>query len=235
MKRATRYRGKNQLKRKGKSIMKRLGMLVLCIGVPLVGATLIAAWGQSSGEGTSTKPVMVDGRKLPDCPVGGQPINLAVSTATDDGPVFFCCRNCIKKFEADAKKYSEKLTDQRKALATLAQVQVTCPVSGEAVKSDVFLEEKGSKTYFCCSNCRGKYEKEPAKYAVKLANSFAYQTKCPVTGKAIDPRVSATAQAGETVFFCCKDCPGKFQKDVERFAPKLEEQGFRLDLSRKKP
>lgn len=215
--------------------MKQLGLLVLCIGVPVIGATLIVAWADSPGDGTSKKPGMVDGRKLPDCPVGGQPINLAVSTTTSDGPVFFCCQPCIKKFEADGKKYVEKVADQRKALAAFPRTQVTCPVSGEPVKGDVFLEEKGRKAYFCCNNCRAKYEKEPAKYAVKHNNSYTYQTRCPVTGRAIDPQVSAAAPAGETVFFCCKDCPDKFKKDVDRFAPKLEEQGLRLDMSRKKP
>ncbi|QDV89867.1 YHS domain protein [Phycisphaerae bacterium RAS2] len=160
---------------------------------------------------------------------------MAVRTATAEGPVFFCCDNCIKKYGADPKKYAEQVVTQRKALEKLARVQVTCPISGEPVKPAIFVEDKGTKIFFCCKNCRGKYEDDRAKYTPRLADTFTYQTKCPVTGKGIDPQISASAPAGETVFFCCKDCPEKFRKDPEKFAPKLEEQGFRLDLSRKKP
>lgn len=214
--------------------MKRLGMIVLLVGTSTLVVSLIGTYAQSQG-GPKTKPRTASGHALPDCPVGGQPINLAVSKATDDGPVFFCCSNCIKRFDADPKKYAEKVADQRRALSALPRVQVICPVSGQPSGTKVFIEEKGNKVFFCCNNCRGKYEKDPAKYAAKLANSYTIQTKCPVTGKPINPQVSAEAPAGETVFFCCKDCPAKFRKEPGRFAPKLEEQGFRLDLSAKKP
>lgn len=213
---------------------KRLGLTMLVVGLPVVVTSLIAALAQSADE-PKTKEATESKQKLPKCPVRGEPINLAVSTATDDGPVFFCCSQCIPKFEAEPKKYAETVTAQRRALAALPRVQLTCPISGESVKTAVFVEEKGQKVYFCCKNCRGKYEKDPAKYAGKLANSYIYQTKCPVTGKAIDPQVSAKAPAGETVYFCCKNCPEKFGKDPAKYAPKLEEQGLRLDLSKTKP
>lgn len=214
--------------------MKRLGVTTVIIGAAIFATSLIAAWAQTR-DGPETKGGTSGAADLPACPVGGQPINLAVRTATAEGPVFFCCDNCIKKYGADPKKYAEMVVAQRKALEKLPRIQVTCPISGEPVKTAVFVEERGTKVFFCCKNCRGKYEDDRAKYTPRLADTFTYQTKCPVTGKAIDPQISASAPAGETVFFCCKDCPEKFRKDPEKFAPKLEEQGFRLDLSRKKP
>lgn len=213
---------------------KRLGLTVLVVGISIVATSLITALAQSADE-PKTKGVKEAKQELPKCPVRGEPVNLAVSTATDDGPVFFCCSQCIPKFEAEPKKYAEKVASQRKALAALPRVQLSCPLSGEPVKSDQLVDEKGQRIFFCCKNCRGKYEKDPAKYAGKLANSYTYQTKCPVTGKAIDPQVSANAPAGETVYFCCKNCPEKFGKDPGKYAPKLEEQGLRLDLAKTKP
>lgn len=221
-------------KRKGESIMKRLGTTIVLVGVPIIGISLIVALAQSQAN-PKPKAITVAGRPLPDCPVGGQPISFAVQTSSENGPVFFCCPNCIKKFNAEPKKFVDKVTDQRKALAQFPRTQIICPFSGEAVKSTIFIEDKGSKVYFCCQNCRGKYEKDPAKYAANLANSYTYQNNCPVTGKPIAPQISATAPAGETVFFCSKDCPDKFHKDPRQFAPKLEEQGFRLDLTKKAP
>lgn len=207
---------------------------MLLIGVPVLVASLIGAWGLPH-FGARTNALAVAGPSLPDCPVGGQPINLAVRAETDDGPVFFCCRHCMKKFDAEPTQYAEKVRAQRRSLAGLARIQVTCPVSGEPVKDDVFVGDRDSRVYFCCKNCRGKYVKAPAHYAAKLASSFTYQTKCPVTGDRIVPQAATTAPAGETVFFCCMECPEKFRKDPARYAPKLEEQGYRLDLSEKTP
>ncbi|MFQ5495237.1 MAG: hypothetical protein ACE5EX_07625, partial [Phycisphaerae bacterium] len=37
--------------------------------------------------------------KLPNCPIMGESVDFSVSTMTDDGPVYFCCPGCIKKFK----------------------------------------------------------------------------------------------------------------------------------------
>jgi YHS domain-containing protein len=167
---------------------------------------------------------------LPKCPVMGEPINFAVSVATDDGPVFFCCKDCIPKYEADPAKYAEKVAAQRKALADRPKVQVLCPVSGEPVDPKVFVEHDGAKVYFCCKGCIGKFQKDPEKYKAALANSYTYQTKCPVSGNAIDPE----AHVGK-IYFCCKGCPKKFFADPAKYAPNLEAQGFKFAAADMKP
>lgn len=158
-----------------------------------------------------------------------EPVDFFVKTMTADGPVFFCCKDCIKKFEANAKKYEKQVAEQRQALARLPKVQVTCPVSGKPVDDKVFIEKDGKKTYFCCKGCVGKYEKEPGKYAAQLADSFSYQTKCPVMGEEIDPTAYIKLKTGQTVFFCCPGCDKKFLKDPANYAPKLEAEGIRID------
>jgi len=46
--------------------------------------------------------------------------------------------------------------------------QTTCPVMGGAINKNIFTEYKGKKVYFCCLECKGKFEKEPEKYIAKL-------------------------------------------------------------------
>ena len=160
------------------------------------------------------------------CPISGEPVNLAVSTPTPDGPVFFCCKDCIAKYKAEAAKFSEKVAAQRKALEGRPKAQVLCPICQKAADRDVALESGGKTTLFCSEECMNKYKSEPAKYASALANSYTYQTKCPVMGEEIDPKAFTTLADGTNVYFCCKGCTKKLFADPAKYAPKLAEQGI---------
>ena len=162
-----------------------------------------------------------DAADRPMCPMMDEPASLAISTPTDDGPVYFCCQGCISKFKKDPAKYATKVAAQRKVLADRAKVQVTCPVTKEPVDQKVFVESNGKKVHFCCKGCAGKYQKDPAKYASALANSYTFQTKCPVMGGTIVPTVYTTLSTGETIYYCCKGCdkplranPAKYNKNL---------------------
>ena len=54
--------------------------------------------------------------EIPNCPVMGGPADLSIFAKTTDGPVYFCCQRCVKRFDADAAPYEAKVADQRKAL-----------------------------------------------------------------------------------------------------------------------
>ncbi len=47
-------------------------------------------------------------------------------------------------------------------------LQTACPVSGKAIKTDVSVEYKGKKVYFCCPNCPAAFNKDPEKFIDKL-------------------------------------------------------------------
>ena len=130
---------------------------------------------------------------------------------------------------ASPKKYVKKVAEQRKAVAALPKVQVTCPVSGKPVNTDVYVERDGRKIYFFCKDCVVKFEKDPAKYEARLADSYTYQSKCPVMGGAIDATAFTVLPDGKKVFFCCPGCDGKFLKDPAKYAAKLEAQGTMID------
>jgi Cu(I)/Ag(I) efflux system membrane fusion protein len=46
--------------------------------------------------------------------------------------------------------------------------QILCPVMGNPINKDVFVEYKGKKVYFCCDGCDDVFLKEPEKYLPKL-------------------------------------------------------------------
>jgi len=168
------------------------------------------------------------------CPITGEAINLAVSTETDDGPVFFCCQACVKKYAESPDKFGEQVAAQRKVLATRDRVQVKCPVSGNPADPKVFAEQEGRKVHFCGTDCIAKFQADPGKYQRALANAYTYQTKCPVMGEGINPKSFATLATGETIYYCCKGCDRKLQAEPEKYAANLASQGLRINVEKLK-
>jgi YHS domain-containing protein len=181
------------------------------------------AAGQHAGNGQNAAA-----DELPLCPVMGEPVNLAVSVATDEGPVYFCCDDCVPKYKAHPEKYADKVAAQRTALAHRPKVQTVCPVSGKPVDTEVFIEKNGQKVYFCCKGCIGKYEAHPETYAKTLANSYTYQTRCPVMGGEIDPQAFVRVAGGRKIYFCCKGCEDKLFADPAKYLPNLAAQGISI-------
>lgn len=200
--------------------MKRISFVMVAV----MGLGAIVGLDRVLGQAPKEAP-----KKLPNCPVMDEPISFAVSVRTDDGPVYFCCSECIKKYQANPTKYAEKVAAQRKVLADWPKVQTACPVTGEPVKADVTADHGGKKVQFCCKGCVEKFQKEPDKYKANLANSYTFQSKCPVTGEDIDPTAFAKAANGQNVYFCCKNCVKKYTADPAKFASKLAEQGFVIE------
>jgi len=161
--------------------------------------------------------------------MGDEPVNLAVSVATPEGPVFFCCKDCIPKYQADPNKYAAKVAAQRKALADRPKAQVMCPACNEPADAKIFMESAGKKILFSSTECMATYKAEPAKYAAGLANAYTYQTKCPVMGEDIDPKAFTTLANGTKVYFCCKGCDKKLFADPAKYAPKLAAQGIVIE------
>jgi YHS domain-containing protein len=54
------------------------------------------------------------------------------------------------------------------AAATASIEQKNCPVTGDPIDPNVFVEYKGKKVYFCCSMCIAPFNKNPEKYIAKL-------------------------------------------------------------------
>ena len=46
--------------------------------------------------------------------------------------------------------------------------QTICPITGNPINKSVFVEYQGKKVYFCCEQCKAKFQKDPEKYLNKL-------------------------------------------------------------------
>jgi YHS domain-containing protein len=56
-----------------------------------------------------------------------------------------------------------------KASAVTEVEQTMCPVmDGMKIDKNVFVEYKGKKVYFCCNDCKAKFEADPEKYVANL-------------------------------------------------------------------
>ncbi|NOS99990.1 MAG: hypothetical protein HOP29_05135 [Phycisphaerales bacterium] len=167
---------------------------------------------------------------LPNCPVtGDEPINLAVRHSTPDGPVFFCCKNCVPKYKADTAKYAAKVGEQRKALAGRSMVQVSCAVCRKTVDPKIGMDQGGVTVLFSSAECMSQYQADPAKYASALADAFTYQTKCPISGDTIDPKSFTATASGGKIYFCCQPCEKKLIAEPSKYLANLAAQGYTLD------
>ena len=160
------------------------------------------------------------------CPVSGKPAGEDHMVQLKNGDkVYFCCDNCPKTFDKDRKSFDLKV--KRQLVETGQVVQVACPLTGKPVNKDHMAEVGTTKVGFCCDKCEGKYkeasddDKLKMLFAAKDFNQgFTRQTKCPVSGKPINPEQFVDYK-GKKVYFCCPNCPAAFNKDPESFVDKL--------------
>ena len=96
-------------------------------------------------------------------------------------------------------------------------------------KAEQAAEWKEGKVYFCCGNCKSKYEKmtkdEKDKNAVQanaqLVATKQYEQKvCPLSGGKLNAD-TAIEVGGAKVSFCCNNCKGKVEGEKDE-AKKLE-------------
>lgn len=95
-----------------------------------------------------------------------------------------------------------------------APINEVCPVKGKDVDGSKSVEYTAS---FCCGKCVTKFEKDPAKYAEKLA--AAEEGKCAFSGKDVDP--DATAKV--TIAVCCGGCKKKVAEDPVKYLGELSD------------
>lgn len=197
------------------------------LAISLVVAALALGYGLSLTV-ADDKPKADDAKKpyFPECPVSDKEINFRVHIDTDAGRVYFCCNGCIDKYKQRAARFASSVKVQQKVIGRMPKVQVVCAACDAPPAKDVTADYKGEKLGFCCKDCSAKFTKEPDKYAKKLPDCYTYQTTCPVGNEKIDPSSSITLKDGSKIYFCCGMCIGKFQKNVAKYAPKLEEQGY---------
>jgi YHS domain-containing protein len=69
---------------------------------------------------------------------------------------------------AETNQVASKIAETNVAVAAAVE-QTMCPVmDGNKINKNVFVEYKGKKVYFCCADCKAKFEADPEKYIAKL-------------------------------------------------------------------
>lgn len=156
------------------------------------------------------------------CPVSGEPIKKEAFTYFKNRRVYFCCKNCMGKFEKDPAKYSDGVTKQWAADKQL-RVQVLCPISGKAIDRKVFVEGDSDRIYFADEDSKKKWNASDQAMRNRLEEQcYTYQPLCPVGNEPIDPAAVADID-GKKVYFCCEKCVEKFKKDQAANMKKLDE------------
>jgi YHS domain-containing protein len=108
------------------------------------------------------------------CPISGQAINKDASAEYKGAKVYFCCKDCVAKFEKDTAKYAAKANEQ--LVVTKQATQQACPFSGGKLNPDTALKVDGISVCFCCDGCKGKVAKaEPDKQCELVFNDKAFE------------------------------------------------------------
>jgi len=104
-------------------------------------------------------------------------------------------------------------------------VQMSCPVSGEAVDKAEFVDWQGQRVYFCCPKCVGAFKKDPERYFEKMAAEGvvleSVQTHDPVCNMEHGPEGIHADYKGRRVYFCSDYCKKAFEKDPVKYLDKL--------------
>lgn len=119
------------------------------------------------------------------CPVTGDKINKKLFVDYQGRRIYVCCEGCIAAVKKDPEKYISKLeasgqsvviTDSSKVKAQEKKVsqkmvpQKTCPVMGNPINKDLYVDYKGKRIYVCCGGCIDPIKNDPEKYLKKLSD-----------------------------------------------------------------
>ena len=136
--------------------------------------------------------------------------------------------------------------DKPAAAKPEVKAQTKCPVTGEDIDKDAYVDYQGKRIYFCCNmmGCDKKFlakademVKKMQAEGVTLATAPAAKaaavkplgnTVCPVSGDEIDPEISVVYE-GQKVNLCCSKCVKKFEKDPAKFMAALKAPAAKMD------
>ena len=133
---------------------------------------------------------------------------------------------CCKKVKAEAKTA---------AIEKMEPNQTKCPVMGNAINKEIFVEHEGQRIFFCCQACADKFKKDPEKYLEKMkkegvvlekvgckegecskGEDCCKVAKCCVSGHAVDKEFFIEVE-GKKIYFCSEECKEKFEKDPKTY------------------
>ena len=156
------------------------------------------------------------------CPVCGQSASLDVRTRFRGKRVYFCSDKCLEQFKGEPYAFGEAVLRQWEQNRPW-RAQVRCPVTGETVRRDIFLERRADDVYFANEAARDAFEEHPERYADALAHCYVLQSTCATCDN--DIRADVSLKVGErTIFHCCPGCRGAFDTDRIGFLKSVDDE-----------
>jgi hypothetical protein len=161
------------------------------------------------------------------CPVTGLALGEMgppVVMAFEGREVRFCCKGCIKKFEANAARYFDEIDEKIVKQQLLYYPMTTCPVSGEALGSmgePINYVHNNRLVRLCCRGCVRSLTNDPAKYIAVLDKAVIAQqtegyplTTCVISKQPLGGMGEPVdyVLANRLVRFCCAGCAGAFNR-----------------------
>ncbi len=106
-------------------------------------------------------------------------------------------------------------------------INATCPVSGQPVKVEFVSTHANQVIGFCCGNCKGKFDANPAEFIAKIPEFKAPQAKainakCPISGGDVNEAQTVTYE-NQVIGFCCGNCKAKFNENPAEHIGKVAE------------
>ena len=85
------------------------------------------------------------------------------------------------------------------AAAQTVKRQTLCPIMGGQVNTNLYVDAKGARVYFCCKGCPADFRKDPARYIAKLEKDGITLDKAPApaSGPATRPATGAAAEPAQ--------------------------------------
>ena len=83
------------------------------------------------------------------------------------------------------------------AAAQAVKKQTVCPIMGGQVNTNLYVDAKGARVYFCCKGCPADFRKDPARYIAKMEKDGITLDKAPAptSGPATRSATDAEAEA----------------------------------------
>lgn len=111
------------------------------------------------------------------CPVSGEKLGAMGEPAKlvlNDTLVQLCCKGCTKKAIAGADAIVRKIHDAAYEAQRASFPLTTCVVAGHELDDKAVDVMYGTTLVrFCCEDCTGKFEKDPASFLAKIAAARA--------------------------------------------------------------
>lgn len=105
--------------------------------------------------GMENKEVDLDGVKC--CVNAKADAKAGKSAEYREANVYFCCGNCLKKFNTDNSSFTTAANKQ--LVETKQYEQSKCPISGKDINPAQKSKVGGIEVAYCCGGCKSKVDK----------------------------------------------------------------------------